>query len=184
MSESGEGIPPSEGEVQSAEYPSRTTRDDVRQYLQLSTTHLPDRLSRHVNRCQWVLAWPHDLGAYIYVPANVQDLQETASNGCPAELLRMFRYAMELGCSLIDLVRDIEPGTDLPTYDGNKRMSAPGPSQLGAPNPELLNRPPPSPPGPPILKFDGRTLQPARRRSKRSLTLPLPAPLARCGSDI
>jgi Protein of unknown function (DUF2510) len=142
-------LPPSEPGAEPAAYSNCEARDDVRHYLEVSSAHLPDRLSRRVDRCPGVLAWPHDLGAYIYVPANAQELRETESKGCPPELLHLFRYAMDLECSLIDLGRDFATNSDLPTYDGNKRASAAGPPQWREPQAEGLSQPPPSPPGPP-----------------------------------
>ena len=149
MTEVGDDWQPPLQPKQPRQGPHCTDREDVRHYLEVSTANLPHRLWAHIDRCPGVLAWPHDLGAYLYVPANAQELRDTEADGCPPEVLQLFRQAIDLGCSLIDLRRDVPPTPDQPIYDGDQRRSSPGPWQWSGPPVEWVNQPPPSPPGPP-----------------------------------
>lgn len=134
---------------EAGEHPPCLDREEVRHYLEVATANLPRRLWAHLDRCPGVLAWPHDLGAYLYVPANAQELRDTEAEGCPPEVLQIFRHAIDLGCSLVDLRADVTPDPDLPIYDGDRRLPGPGPSQWSGPPPDWVNQPPPAPPAPP-----------------------------------
>ena len=149
MTESADAPGSSESEVETTRHPACLDREEVRHYLEVSTVNLPYRLWAHIDRCPGVLAWPHDLGAYLYVPANAQELRDTEAEGCPPELLQLFRTAIDLGCSLIDLRRDVPPTPDQPIYNGDERLSGPGPSEWIGPPPQWVNEPPPAPMGPP-----------------------------------
>jgi hypothetical protein len=110
-------------------------REEVRHYLEVSTANLPERLSAHLDRCTGLLSWPHDLGAYLYVPADAQELSDTERDGCPPEILQLFRYAISLGCSLIDLRRDVAPVGGLPSYQGDF-VAGPQPAPAAAASPQ------------------------------------------------
>ena len=102
--------------------------EDVRHYLEVSTRNLPEAMAANIVHCPGLLAWPHDLGCYIYVPADEGEFQDMAREGTPPEVLGIVRRAMSLGCSLIDLRRDVDPVGQLPTYESQPAPPAAAPS--------------------------------------------------------
>jgi hypothetical protein len=105
--------------VEAFSEPRCVSNHDVRHYLEVSTTNLPERIWTNLKKCPGLLAWPHDLGGFLYVPADQGELRDMANEGAPGEVVQLMRYAMGLGCSLIDLRQDVDPIDDLPLYLGD-----------------------------------------------------------------
>jgi hypothetical protein len=79
--------------------------------------NLPERIWMKLQKCKGVLSWPHDLGYFLYVPKDHAELVDMAKEGAPGEVMQIMRYALNLGCSMIDLREDVDPNRDLPVYD-------------------------------------------------------------------
>jgi hypothetical protein len=90
----------------------------VRQFLDLSTRHLPDRFATQVNltECDGLVVYEMRYGWLLWVPED-PDAREDFGPDVPHEVLVVQRYARSLGCDYVMFDRDGPVDPQLPSWD-------------------------------------------------------------------
>lgn len=88
---------------------------NVRKFLDISTTHLPERL---VRGCfENVIRHDYAEGFWLWVPDDPQDSNDAMEAKVPPEILRLQLYARGLDCDWIRFDADADEDDNLPTWN-------------------------------------------------------------------
>lgn len=90
----------------------------VRQFLDLSTAHLPEKVMTGLNSYESIVAYPTEQGALMWVPDDIDSLVEVEGlEPPPPEVLAIWRFAGELGCDYVLFDADAGTVDGLPTWE-------------------------------------------------------------------
>ncbi|MFG3710946.1 hypothetical protein [Micromonospora sp. NPDC047730] len=93
----------------------KTNGSTVRQFLDLSTSHLPEKVCDGLGGYPGVTAYEHTAyGWFVWAPSDPNlDIYEKV----PEEIKAIWRHARKLGCEYVLLERDADDDPNLPTWN-------------------------------------------------------------------